>query len=195
MGYRPKRDLNGCGHPRDLIHARARSGQGQVRIMTFPQSSDPAGSGSRFLRAPVSARRHRRKRVRPRRSAPKSTNSAAPANMPKRCRWRRGSCKRSRRNTAPRTATSPPRLNNLAEIYGHQGNDAEAEPLLKRAIAILDKAVGLDFAGSRARVEQSRGAVPAAGTLCRGRAVVQTCAGDPREIARARSSRFGAVAQ
>ena len=30
-------------------------------------------------------------------------------------------------------------LNNLAELYGHQGNDAEAEPLLKRAIAILDK--------------------------------------------------------
>ena len=35
-------------------------------------------------------------------------------------------------------------LNNLAELYGHQGNDAEAEPLLKRAIAILDKVVGLD---------------------------------------------------
>ena len=37
-------------------------------------------------------------------------------------------------------------LNNLAEIFGHQGNDAEAEALLKRAIAILDKAVGLDSA-------------------------------------------------
>ena len=35
-------------------------------------------------------------------------------------------------------------LNNLAQLYGHQGNDAEAEPLFKRAIAILDKAVGLD---------------------------------------------------
>ena len=35
-------------------------------------------------------------------------------------------------------------LNNLAELYGHQGNDAAAEPLLKRAIAILDKVVGLD---------------------------------------------------
>ncbi len=34
-------------------------------------------------------------------------------------------------------------LNNLAQIYGSQGRDAEAEPLLKRAIAILDKA-GLD---------------------------------------------------
>src|SRR5260221_10369687 len=37
-------------------------------------------------------------------------------------------------------------LNNLAEIFGHQGNDVEAEPLLKRAIAMLDKAVGLDSA-------------------------------------------------
>src|SRR5438132_12258623 len=37
-------------------------------------------------------------------------------------------------------------LNNLAEIYGRQGNDSEAEPLLKRAIAILDKAGGLDSA-------------------------------------------------
>ena len=34
-------------------------------------------------------------------------------------------------------------LNNLAQIYGSQGRDAEAEPLLKRAIAILDKG-GLD---------------------------------------------------
>src|SRR5438874_10446121 len=33
-------------------------------------------------------------------------------------------------------------LNNLAEIYGHQGNDVDAEPLLKRAIVILDKVVG-----------------------------------------------------
>ncbi len=35
-------------------------------------------------------------------------------------------------------------LNNLAELYGHQGNDAAAEPLLKRSIAILEKAAGLD---------------------------------------------------
>ena len=30
-------------------------------------------------------------------------------------------------------------LNNLAQLYGSQGRDAEAEPLLKRAIAILDR--------------------------------------------------------
>jgi CHAT domain-containing protein/Tfp pilus assembly protein PilF len=35
-------------------------------------------------------------------------------------------------------------LNNLADLYGHQGNDAAAEPLLKRSIAILEKAAGLD---------------------------------------------------
>ena len=35
-------------------------------------------------------------------------------------------------------------LNNLAQLYGNQGRDAEAEPLFKRAIAILEKAVGLD---------------------------------------------------
>jgi Tetratricopeptide repeat len=35
-------------------------------------------------------------------------------------------------------------LNNLAQLYGDQGNDAAAEPLLKRSIAIMEKAVGLD---------------------------------------------------
>ena len=35
-------------------------------------------------------------------------------------------------------------LNNLALLYGDQGNDAEAEPLYKRSIAILEKVVGLD---------------------------------------------------
>ena len=35
-------------------------------------------------------------------------------------------------------------LNNLAQLYGDVGRDAEAEPLLKRAIAIMEKAVGID---------------------------------------------------
>jgi tetratricopeptide (TPR) repeat protein len=35
-------------------------------------------------------------------------------------------------------------LNNLAQLYGDLGRDAEAEPLQKRALAIMDKAVGLD---------------------------------------------------
>ncbi len=35
-------------------------------------------------------------------------------------------------------------LNNLALLYGDQGNDVEAEPLYKRSIAILEKVVGLD---------------------------------------------------
>ncbi|NVO13561.1 MAG: CHAT domain-containing protein [Rhodoplanes sp.] len=34
--------------------------------------------------------------------------------------------------------------NNLAQLYGAVGRDAEAEPLFKRAIAIMEKAVGLD---------------------------------------------------
>jgi CHAT domain-containing protein/Tfp pilus assembly protein PilF len=37
-------------------------------------------------------------------------------------------------------------LNNLAQLYGDVGRDAEAEPLYKRAIAIMEKAVGLDSA-------------------------------------------------
>jgi CHAT domain-containing protein/tetratricopeptide (TPR) repeat protein len=35
-------------------------------------------------------------------------------------------------------------LNNLAQVYGALGRDAEAEPLYKRALAILETSVGLD---------------------------------------------------
>jgi CHAT domain-containing protein len=35
-------------------------------------------------------------------------------------------------------------MNNLAQLYGDVGRDAEAEPLFKRALAIMEKAVGLD---------------------------------------------------
>jgi len=35
-------------------------------------------------------------------------------------------------------------MNNLAQLYGEQGNDAAAEPLLKQAIAIFEQAMGLD---------------------------------------------------
>jgi CHAT domain-containing protein/Tfp pilus assembly protein PilF len=35
-------------------------------------------------------------------------------------------------------------LNNLAQLYGDVGRDADAEPMYKRAIAIMEKAVGLD---------------------------------------------------
>ncbi|HEY2245977.1 MAG TPA: CHAT domain-containing tetratricopeptide repeat protein [Bradyrhizobium sp.] len=35
-------------------------------------------------------------------------------------------------------------LNNLAQLYGDVGRDAEAEPLYKRALAIMEKTVGLD---------------------------------------------------
>jgi hypothetical protein len=33
-------------------------------------------------------------------------------------------------------------LNNLAQLYGDVGRDAEAEPLFKRALAIYEKAAG-----------------------------------------------------
>jgi CHAT domain-containing protein/Tfp pilus assembly protein PilF len=35
-------------------------------------------------------------------------------------------------------------LNNLAQLYGDVGRDADAEPLYKRALAIMEKAAGLD---------------------------------------------------
>jgi len=35
-------------------------------------------------------------------------------------------------------------LNNLARLYGDVGRDADAEPLYKRALAIMEKSVGLD---------------------------------------------------
>lgn len=37
-------------------------------------------------------------------------------------------------------------LNNLAQVYGDMGRDAEAEPLYKRSLAVMEKAVGLDSA-------------------------------------------------
>ena len=35
-------------------------------------------------------------------------------------------------------------LNNLAQLYGDVGRDADAEPLYERALAIMEKAAGLD---------------------------------------------------
>ena len=35
-------------------------------------------------------------------------------------------------------------MNNLAQLYGEQGNDADAEPLFKQAIAIMEKVAGVD---------------------------------------------------
>ena len=36
-------------------------------------------------------------------------------------------------------------LNNLAQVYADMGRDAEAEPLYKQALAVMEKAVGLEF--------------------------------------------------
>jgi CHAT domain-containing protein/Tfp pilus assembly protein PilF len=37
-------------------------------------------------------------------------------------------------------------INNLAQVYGDMGRDGEAEPLYKRALAIMEKSAGLDSA-------------------------------------------------
>jgi CHAT domain-containing protein/tetratricopeptide (TPR) repeat protein len=37
-------------------------------------------------------------------------------------------------------------INNLAQVYGDMGRDAEAEPLYKRALAIMERSAGLDSA-------------------------------------------------
>ena len=62
-------------------------------------------------------------------------------------------------------------LNNLGMLYGSTGQDAEAEPLYKRALTIFEKAAGLDSV-EVAPAEQSRGALPASGAFCRRRAAV-----------------------
>ncbi len=49
----------------------------------------------------------------------------------------------SRVNNRPRPA-SVQSLNNLAALYQAQGRYAEAKPLYKRALAIWEKALGLD---------------------------------------------------
>jgi Tetratricopeptide repeat len=46
--------------------------------------------------------------------------------------------------TSPGSRDFAGALNNLAQLYGDLGRDAEAEPLQKRALAIMEKAVGLD---------------------------------------------------
>ena len=47
-------------------------------------------------------------------------------------------------------------LNNLAQIYGSQGKDGEAEPLFKRSIAILEKTAGLDSPEIASAIEAAR---------------------------------------
>jgi CHAT domain-containing protein len=46
--------------------------------------------------------------------------------------------------TSPGSRDYAAALNNLAQLYGDLGRDAEAEPLYKRALAILEKTVGRD---------------------------------------------------
>ncbi len=62
--------------------------------------------------------------------------------MPKPSRWRRGRCESLEKKYGPAHRDVGAALNNLAQLYGSQGRDAEAEPLSKRAIAILEKTAG-----------------------------------------------------
>src|ERR1700733_12360292 len=48
---------------------------------------------------------------------------------------------KARGSSSPDVAAA---LNNLAMLYGSQGQDADAEPLYRRSIAILEKLHGLD---------------------------------------------------
>jgi hypothetical protein len=66
--------------------------------------------------------------------------------------------------------TTAASLNNLGMIYGSTGRDTEAEPLYRRALAILEKLDGLDSAEVAPELN-NLAALYAAGTLCRGRAV------------------------
>jgi tetratricopeptide (TPR) repeat protein len=54
---------------------------------------------------------------------------------------------RSRGRAAGIFATAPAGLGNMAMLYRAQGHYAEAEPLLKRAMAISEKALGPDHPG------------------------------------------------
>ena len=80
-------------------------------------------------------------------------------------------------------------LNNLAGLYDDQGRYAEAEPLYKRALAIREKALGPDHPDVAASLNNLAALYRRPGPLRRGRAALQAGAGDPREGARARSSR------
>src|SRR5579864_2213432 len=46
--------------------------------------------------------------------------------------------------TSPNSRDHAATLNNLAELYSDLGRDADAEPLYKRALVIMEKAVGAD---------------------------------------------------
>ena len=69
-------------------------------------------------------------------------------------------------------------LNNLAFFYSNQGKYTEAEPLFKRALAILEKGLG-NGASQRGRRPQRPGnSLQAPGLICRGRAALPAGAGD-----------------
>jgi tetratricopeptide repeat protein len=74
-------------------------------------------------------------------SAPKSTSLAAPAKKPKPS-LARAQVESLEKKFGPAHRDVGAALNNLAQAYGNQGRDGEAEPLFKRARAVREKSPG-----------------------------------------------------
>ena len=97
-------------------------------------------------------------------------------------------------STRRRSAPSIPirqSLNNLALLLMDQGDFAGARPLYERALAICEKALGPEHPDTAHEPEQPRRPAPGPGRLCRGAAALRARAGNPREGARPRASRYG----
>ncbi len=85
-------------------------------------------------------------------------------------------------------------LNNLANLYHAQGKYAEAEPLYKRALAIVEKALGPEHPHVAARLNnlaQLGGALKSPGQVHGGRSAPQAGPGDTRGDAGARAPQCG----
>ena len=95
----------------------------------------------------------------------------------------------SRKNYLARSIRVSPSVSVTSRmLYQAQGRYAEAEPLLKRALSIQEKAFGPEIRMSPPS-ECPRGPLPGARPLCRGRAFDQTGPGHQREGPRSRASR------
>ena len=79
-------------------------------------------------------------------------------------------------------------LNILGFLYLLQGRYADAEPLLKRALAIGEKALGPDHPGCRSFADNLASLYDKPRSLCRCGAAVQALVGDTRKSTWSRSS-------
>ncbi len=88
----------------------------------------------------------------------------------------------------PDTAVS---LNRLASLLGDQGNYTGAKPLFERALAIQEKVLEPDHPDTVVSPRQPRDPALLSRQLCRCAAAFRAGAGDPREGAGSRASRYG----